>query len=199
VFDPSAAASIASAVLAGLTLFLDELRRRASAREPSDALHSALLQLEEFLDHWASQAEATNRLAREWASGLPDSREPAFLALTESISTQTMYMAEVERSLEKPSDVIAPYTSRDLGGRATLQRLLRVYAPEFHDLLIVFSQRKAQLLAMADELEHRRLAGGRDAVDDYLADLDKAATTLRLAHRRLADFISATFPIGPAG
>jgi hypothetical protein len=198
VFDPSAAASIASAVLAGLTLFLDELRRRGSAREPSDVLRNSLLQLEEFLEQWASQAEATNALAHEWARGLPDSREPALSALVESMWTQSMWLANVETSLKTPSDVIAPHSARDLGGEATLQRLLRVYAPDFHELLVVFSQRKAQLVAMADELDRRRLAGSRDAVDDYLAELDEAAANLRLARRRLGDFISTTFPIGPA-
>jgi hypothetical protein len=51
---------------------------------------------------------------------------------------------------------------------------------------------------MAAELERRSAEGGRDAVEAYLSELDRAGDDLELARRRLADFISNHFPLDAA-
>jgi hypothetical protein len=92
--------------------------------------------------------------------------------------------------------LIPPGIVPDTSGQPTLERVLRVYAPEFFDLLVVFSRRKAQLLAMTAKLERLQVEGGRHAVDQYLLELKSAAEGLQQARKQLARFISVEFPLG---
>jgi predicted RNase H-like HicB family nuclease len=189
---------IANALLAGLTLLLNELRRRKGHRTPSEGetMRAALLQLESYLDMWVEQARETNALARSWAGHHRETAGGAMEMLLDSVWGQSMYSANINDALawKLPQLIPPPLFGVDESRHPTLERLLRVYAPEFYDFLIVFSRRREQLDAMVVELEGRR-AKGQDTVEEYLAELDQAAERLEEARRSLAEFIATEFPI----
>jgi hypothetical protein len=111
---------------------------------------------------------------------------------------QWMWMASVESVFGRQEDLIPP---GGLGARSdsrSLEQLLRVYAPDFHDFLVVFSRRKEQLDTMVVELERRAAYEGREAIEDYLTQLDRTAEALEEARRRVAEFITETFPLRAA-
>jgi hypothetical protein len=194
--DPSAIAALVSAVVNGLSFLLNELRQRKNGGTSSNEVRAALLQLEDYLAAWADQAEWTNARARAWATTLPISAEELKSDLLDSAVGQSMWVGEVDMALGRQVELIPPGFAHDTDGQPTLERVLRVYAPEFFELLAVFSQRKRQLLAMTAELERRSTAEGRDSVEEYLSELDSAAEGLREARRHLARFIATEFPLG---
>ncbi|MGH3116927.1 MAG: hypothetical protein ACRDQ2_07400 [Gaiellales bacterium] len=194
--DPGNIASLVSALVSGLSLLLGELRHRKSGDVSSEELRVALFEFEEYLAAWAHQAVGTNEVARAWAGSLPQSAGRALDTVIDSAAAQSMWIAAVDSALGRQVGLIPPSHLPGGPGQATLERVLRVYAPEFFELLVVFSRRKEQLLGMTDELERRYAEGGRDSVEEYLSELDSAAEGLEEARRRLAQFISSEFPIG---
>jgi hypothetical protein len=75
--------------------------------------------------------------------------------------------------------LIPPGIVRDTSSQPDLQSVLRVYAPERFEKLVVFSRRKAQLLAMTSKLERLHAEGNRQAIDQCLLELETAAQGLR--------------------
>jgi hypothetical protein len=199
VVDPSAIAALVSAVVNGLTLLLNEIRQRKNGETSNERVRVALLELEGYLEAWAWEAEVTNGLARSWATQLPNSAGEALEGFLDSAAGQSMYSAEVESLLGRQVGIIPPGFARDTSGQETLKSVLRIYAPEFFDLLAVFSRRKEQLLAMTAELERRHAEEGRESVEEYLSELDSAAEGLHNAQQSLARFIAKTFPLGSSG
>jgi hypothetical protein len=199
MIDPASVAALTSAFVNGLALFLSELRRRKDGVASSQEMRGALLQLEEYISLWADQAMHTDMGARAWASGLPGSAGHALGDIADSAAVQSMMVADVDSALGRKVGIIPPSFAGDTSDQPTLERILRVYAPEFFELLVIFSRRKQQLEAMTDELEHRYAVGGRAAVDDYLGEMNEAAEGLQQARRVLAEFISREFPLGASG
>ena len=189
---------MASALFAGLTVLLNQIQRRQAEGTARDAgnVRAALLTLEEYLAGWAEQAGATNTIARHWAEGLPETAGQAMDSLLDSMAGQSMWSASVDSALGRElPDLIPPSFAVDRNSQVTVERVLRVYAPEFYDFLVAFSRRREQLDAMAAELERRHATDGPEAVEAYLSELEAGARGLEEAHRRLAEFIAGNFPI----
>jgi hypothetical protein len=196
--DPGSAVAIASALIAGLDLLLTQVHLRKAGASPRERerLREALLQLEAYLAGWADQAKVTNRDARMWAEDPAAKPGTALGYIVDTMQAQTMYVASVEWALSSGRpELIPPAVAGDPGEEhASLERLLRVYAPDFYEFLVAFSRRREQLDTMVIELERRRAEEG-DTLEAYLGELDQAADQLEEARRRLAEFIANEFPL----
>ena len=178
--DPTAALPAANALIAGLTLLLNQLHRKRDSRAPQERedMRAALLQLESYIAEWTAQAEETNAIARAWAGFPPEQAGSAKELLLDSVVGQQMWVASGEFGLVE--GLIAPGFSREKS-QMTLEGVLRVYAPEFYDSLVVFSRRREQLDAMIAELERRRSEGGMHSTSIWRSSIKRQSGLKRRA------------------
>ena len=70
---PGDIGALVSAVTAGLSLMLNEIRRRSDASQETRGFRESLLRLEDRLSLWIEQAAMLNKQAGIWVYGLPES------------------------------------------------------------------------------------------------------------------------------
>ncbi len=168
---------------------LTEIRHR---RKPDDmsGLRAKLIDFEVVLSAWTWDARETNECATWWAAELPESVGTAKDWLAPMVGTQACRSVTAQEMLVE---------SWGHGGNTevTLEDLLRIYAPQLIEMAPLLMRRQQQLRdGIADELEQRFRAGGRQAVDDYIVDLDCAAKGLESVWEKFDAYLRAEFPIG---
>jgi hypothetical protein len=188
LMDP---ASAASALIAGLSLLLSEIRRRGTHKTGS-RLHVALMALESDLSHWYGEAQDVSMNAVSWAARLPASAGTAEEYLRRPIERQTRVIAELR------DDFAVTGNRRGTDDTMSVEDLLRIYAPEVLDLAPALVDRQRMLgTGIPAELERRWLVGGQNAVDDYVEQMRRATDGIEEFRRQLAYFIADEFPLRP--
>jgi hypothetical protein len=205
VFPVAEITGAISAVIAGVSLMLDEAERSTDPERRTDELHAVLVRLHGRLSDWQKAASLTNSRAHDWRAGLPGSAGAASVMIFPQILRQTAAGRGVARIMRER--IYELRTERRMLRRSvdtdetdvTLRKLLEVHAPDAASSIDQVLYRRGEILRdLPDELERRYRDGGEPAVDAYLSDMDDSLIQIAGSMDELAEFVRERFPLGDA-